>query len=72
METLLGRRTECEKDQGEAEDEEQRVDERGTARFLNILEAQSRNERDVARNERQHTRRKKAQEPSAERDGQPQ
>src|SRR4029078_8740367 len=51
------RRAEGEKDQREPDDEQQRVDERRLSRMLNVLEAQSGDERDVARNERQHARR---------------
>ena len=49
-------------------DEEQRVDERRAARARDVVERHPRDEGDVARDERQHTRREKAGEPSAERD----
>ena len=48
------RRAEREEDQREAENEQQRVDERRAPGFLHVLEAQSRDERHVARDERQY------------------
>jgi hypothetical protein len=43
-------------DEREAEDEQQAVDERGAPRLSQVVEADAGDERDVARNQRQHAR----------------
>ena len=54
------RGAERQEDEREAEHEEQRVDERGASRTRHVVERHPRNERDVARDERQHAGREKA------------
>jgi hypothetical protein len=61
-------RTHREEDQREAKHEQNAVDKRRAARVLYVVDRQARDERDVARNQRQHAGRKERQQARAERD----